>query len=214
MNFLFAFFSPLFINTHTQYYFTIMEAIYNGRAIFEDTFQGIEITIPAKRNLFIMLFLSFWLCGWAVGELFALGSVMGDEMGGAGIFILFWLILWSLGGIMVISTLRWYLIGKEVITLGNGEISIEKKGNMFSKKKTYDLHQAKNFRVQEDINPNADFKGRGNHITAYANTGAIRFDYGMKTIKFGMEIDEAEANFMLQRLKNAGILTANHFAAI
>ena len=113
---------------------------------------------------------------------------------------------------MVINTLRWYFAGKEVITIGNGEILIEKKGNFFSKPKTYDLHQAKNFKVQEDFNPNAHFKGSGNQLTAYANRGIIRFNYGMKTVKFAEEIDEGEANFMLQKLKNAGILKASHFA--
>jgi hypothetical protein len=193
-----------------------MEAIYNGRAIFEDTFQGIQITIPAKRNLFIMLFFSVWLCGWVDGELSGLGSLVGvgNGMGDANFFLLFWLVGWSLGGFVVINILIWYLIGKEIITIGNGEISIEKKGLLFFKKKIYDLNQVKKFRVQEDFNLKSSFIGRRNVVTAYANTGAIRFDYGMKTIKFGMEIEEVEANFMLQRLKKSGVLTANYFATI
>lgn len=33
------------------------------------------------------------------------------------------------------------------------------------------------------------------------NTGTLRFDYGLKTVRFGGGIDEAEANFIINKLK-------------
>jgi len=33
------------------------------------------------------------------------------------------------------------------------------------------------------------------------NTGTIKFDYGMQTVKFA-NVDEAEANFMFQKLRD------------
>ena len=51
-----------------------METPYAGRATINDIYNGVEITIPAKRNPFIIIFLSFWLCGWLMGEIFALTS--------------------------------------------------------------------------------------------------------------------------------------------
>ena len=71
------------------------------------------------------VFLSVWLCGWAVGEAFALAvlgggvyslvtgrAVMGAERPveigpavGIGCFLLFWLALWTLGGVLAIRQL-------------------------------------------------------------------------------------------------------------
>jgi hypothetical protein len=54
-----------------------MEKPYNGRAIFQDNVTELQIVIPAKRNWFVIIFLGAWLCGWFMGESFALASVTG-----------------------------------------------------------------------------------------------------------------------------------------
>ena len=43
-----------------------METPYQGRAIINECFDGVEITIPAKRNWFLVIILFF---GWAAGRL-------------------------------------------------------------------------------------------------------------------------------------------------
>ncbi len=45
-----------------------MELPYSGRSVISELYNGIEIHIPARKNWFIVVFLSFWLCGWAVGH--------------------------------------------------------------------------------------------------------------------------------------------------
>lgn len=56
---------------------------------------------------FPMIFLGFWLCGWAAGEVFAIGALTGIFGGGAmaqgggipaTLFLCVWLCLWTLGG--------------------------------------------------------------------------------------------------------------------
>ncbi len=51
----------------------------------------------------VAAFLSFWLCGWLVGELFALGLLWqalatSQALGPVAVFLLIWLSLWTLGG--------------------------------------------------------------------------------------------------------------------
>lgn len=190
-----------------------MEKPSTGRATIIDTLRGLEISIPAKRNGFIVVFLGFWLCGWAMGEIFAIGGVSGlfGEERGPGLFLLFWLGGWTVGGFFAIRTFFWNLRGREVITVESGLLTVDMKGALFVKTKTYDLNEAKCFRVQED--EASAWGNRRNNSLAINNGGTIRFDYGMQTVKFAGGIDEAEAKMLLRQLKNKNLLTDKNFSA-
>ena len=47
------------------------------RAIIEGGPEGLEIIIPAGRNLFAVVFLGVWLVGWLVGEVTAIVGLAG-----------------------------------------------------------------------------------------------------------------------------------------
>ena len=78
--------------------------------------EGMEITIPVKRNWFILLFLSFWLCGWLFGEIFVPTQFLhaGTTV---GLFMLAWLGMWTIFGLFAIYAWLWQLNGKEIITI-------------------------------------------------------------------------------------------------
>jgi hypothetical protein len=181
-----------------------MELPYQGRAIINEDFNGIEINIPPKRNWALIIFLSFWLCGWLAGECFAISSLTGVANNTAPDgFLALWLCGWTVGGFFAIRAWWWNIAGKEVINIGQGILSIDRKGALLNKIKSYDLNDTKNFRVQEDIASNGPFGGmRTNSLWKIGNVGTIRFDYGMKTIKFGEGLDEAEGFYILQKLRN------------
>lgn len=126
-----------------------IEQPYKGRAVIEDTYSGVTITIPAKRNYFIMLFMMAWLGGWVMGEGFALRTLFGDTPDGVDTFVLFWLCGWTIGGGFVISILVWMLIGKEVITIDRGVLSISKKGYLLGKTKSYSIAEMGNFEIRD-----------------------------------------------------------------
>ncbi|OYU95212.1 MAG: hypothetical protein CFE21_12980 [Bacteroidetes bacterium B1(2017)] len=191
-----------------------MEKPYSGAATINESFEGFEIIIPTKKNWFVILFLGFWLCGWVFGEVFALTMLTGllfGKMEFANLFMLVWLGGWTVGGFFAIKTFLWNLKGKEIITIGMGQLKIEKKGLLLAKPKTYDLIESKNFRAQEDNNGTDGIWGmQRNSFAAFNSGGTIRFDYGLKTIKFAGGIDEAEANYIIEKLKTAGILKDSH----
>lgn len=189
-----------------------MEKPYRGRATIQDNFSDVQITIPAKRNWFILIFVGAWLCGWLMGEVFVLGGItrsIGSDP--ASIFILFWLIAWTVGGFFAFRAFLWNLIGKEVVTVGQGRLMIDKKGALLFKPKTYDLNEVRNIRVQED-NPgfNGIFGTQRTNFSAF-NLGTIRFDYGLQTVKFAGGIDEAEAKFIIDKLKERHLLTERNY---
>jgi hypothetical protein len=188
-----------------------MEQTYNGRAIINDTLGGIEIIIPSKKNWFVIIFLCFWLGGWSMGEIFAITTVIGSIQNPnfGGLFILFWLGGWTVGGYFALSAVLWNLNGKELITFQHGVIELQKKGVLFFKPKSFNLKDAKAFRVQEI--QDGGWSNQRNDAFPFNSNGLIRFDYGFKTIKFAANIDEAEAKYILKRLKEKGILHDNNF---
>lgn len=188
-----------------------MERPYNGQAILNYTFNELEIIIPTKKNWFLIIFLGAWLGGWTIGEFFAIGTLtgfMGGGIGFANFFMLFWLCGWSVGGFFAIKTFIWNLTGKEIITFGQGQLTISKKGSLLSKPKTYDLNHVKKLRAKEEENIYGGFwGGRNNFGGMNSSNGTMKFDYGLQTVKFASGIDEAEANFILEKLKAKKLIT-------
>jgi len=133
-----------------------------GRATIIEDFDYIEIIIPAKKNWLLILFLGFWIGGWLFGEITVNGTLVNIRSGSLDFFTILWLCGWTLGGAVVIRTLIWSLFGKEIITVDRGTITIDKKGAIFYKAKTYELNEAKHFRSEEENFPTDNF---GNKIS-------------------------------------------------
>ncbi|MFM2269724.1 MAG: hypothetical protein RL757_3165 [Bacteroidota bacterium] len=191
---------------------------FSGNAIWTDDFNGTTVTIPAKSSRVVMVFLCVWLCFWAIGFLgvssalvfgvysFFMGT-LENQAYFVGIFLLIWLTGWTAGGYFAFKYLIWLLRGKEVITIENGFLSIQKKGSIGDKKKTYDLNEATGFRVT----PKVDMGYYRSKNINVLQSGIIAFDYGMKTINFGENIDEAEAKFILKKYQEKGLLKEKNF---
>jgi hypothetical protein len=188
-----------------------MEIPYTGRAIINDFYNGVEITVPAKKNWPLIIFFSFWLCGWLVGmilvPIFSFGNANNSAPDG---FMILWLCGWTFGGIFAISTWWWYITGKEIITISQGVLTIVKKGSV-AKTKSYDLNEAKNFRAYEDFADDFGFGvGRRRGLTApwnVASEGTIKFDYGMETVRFGDKLYQAEGEYILQKLRDKKLIS-------
>jgi len=182
-----------------------------GKAKIKEISGGYKIEILASRNWFVIVFMTIWLCGWAFGWISAFGfliSSFGDVPVGVNLFILFWLVLWTSGGVHVIKTLVWMIFGKEIITIESGRLRIERDGDLLSKKKQYDLQIAKSFEVNAP--PAFSYFNKSTHagFFKHAKIGTLQFDYGLKTIRFGIGIDEAEGKFLLSKFKSKGLIAA------
>lgn len=186
-----------------------MEIPYSGNAIIDEDFTKTTVTIPVKKNYFLAIFLCFWLCGWCGGVVAALTMIM--HAGIASLFIIGWLAAWMFGGLFVLRTIVWNLAGKEIIAVGQGVLEIEKKNMLFMKPKTYDLREVKRLRVRDDQPYLNSVFGQRSNLTTLGKGGTIMFDYGMKTIRFGAGLHEAEATKILEKLKNKRLLTDNNF---
>ncbi len=194
-----------------------MERPYEGIGNIDQTPNGYQITIPAKKHIPVIMFLSLWLVAWFVGLNFVGSSFLVDfydkgnnGLGFGSLFTLIWLVFWIAGGLFVIKRLMWCLIGKEIILIDREQISISRKNDVFFRTKIYDLREAKNFHAEEEPFEFA-FWGRRNDLSLFKNRGSIRFEYGFKTIRFANDMDQAEANHILERLKSSGYLNSTNF---
>lgn len=174
--------------------------------------DGLAIRIPAKRNVFIVGFLTLWLCGWAVGEVTATIALFtsAQEEPGSAAFLLFWLCGWTVGGALAICIWLWQINGCEVVTVSPIALSIRHDVLGFGRTKHYDVAEIRELRVAPLIFNPFDFRS----CMAFwgIGGGALAFDYGFKTYRFGGGVDEAEARVILQsiisrlpRLSNATV---------
>ncbi len=167
----------------------------NGNANVVQTDIGYEITIPSKKNIFVIIFLLVWTCGWFIGEATVIMVLFKSPF---VLFLLLWLVGWTIGGAFAIGLLAWMLFGKEVIYYNRQSIVLEKRILFLKKISDYDLMHVKAFVLNEQLN--LIFTGR-NSLDYYGITGGkIKFDYGMKTILFGSNIDSAEAKYLLENI--------------
>ncbi len=166
----------------------------------QNSANGLTITIPSKRNWFIILFLGFWLIGWAVGELSAIGDIFSSSRTtvGAfgGLFMIGWLGAWTVGGAFAIYSWLWQIAGVEEIVISHDSLKISKKIPLWTRTKEYRLQDVTSLRVSPSPSP---YPGK---MDFWGITGEqLAFDYGAKTVRFGPGIDEAEAKHIITEMQ-------------
>jgi hypothetical protein len=177
----------------------------NGRAIINNIGDGLKINIPIHKNIFMILVVSIWLCGWFFGEVSAIWSLFFNVHHSNVMFISIWLCGWTMAGGYVLASLLWNIAGREVVTVQKEMIKIERKIFNIGLNREYSTVAAKNFRVVNQDNSITWFRWK-NNFGCFTGTGKIKFDYGMKTLSFGIGIDEAEGSYILAQLKESGCI--------
>lgn len=181
-----------------------------GRATISNTPEGMEITIPSRRSIGNALFLGLWLVGWVFGLVTTSKSLASSQSpDGPTVFLVVWLALWIVFGIYVLWFLAWCVVGREIITLNGRTIRIKKRPWMPRGKREFALNDASNFRVSPDPTALAD-RGSMRYFGQIGamSAGTIKFDYGMKTVAFGLGLDEAEAAHLISAMRDRGYIRA------
>ncbi len=182
----------------------------NGRAVINQDYNSVVVEIPAKKNWAQMLFMMVWLCGWAVGEYFAVNTLLSSNAPlFANAFILFWLAGWTFGGGLAFYTVLWQLMGREIIIAESGMLTIQRTVFGLGGKRQFETGSIKDMHFNPD--QEVSLPGISHKKVSGRQGGKIRFDYGMKTIRFGMSIEEPEAKMIINRLRQSGYLRSENF---
>lgn len=170
-----------------------------SRVAVSDSPDGLGLLIPPKRNWFISLFMGFWLCMWAVGEIMIpMQFFKGEIPGITETFVLAWLGAWTVGGGVAIYLWIWNLLGRQIITMHGLTLTTRRDIGGYGFDKEYDLTQVRDLRVSAMgfiawyFSASLEFLGLGG--------GRVAFDYGAKTYRLGAGLDEAEAKFVVRKI--------------
>lgn len=180
----------------------------------EETPGGLTMTVPIKRDWFAILFVGFWLVGWAVGEV-AVVSILGVMVfllilqGGDAwqqrgfsafvvVFLLAWLGGWTAGGIW---TIKWFirsLESAEIITFSHTSLLLARKILWWRRQAEFNMREVASLRLERiPIPSEQNVENRGNGITGPV---ALVFDYGARTVWFGEGLDEPEARRVFEEV--------------
>jgi hypothetical protein len=163
--------------------------------------DALKINIPSQKQWFYILFYSFWLVGWALGEFEVLKVLISSHVWPIFFFMIAWLSIWTFGGVYAIYTLVWQLFGKEVIEISNQAIIMNRVMLGLGFPKEYSVVHIKSLRISVPPTKSDMFGWSQTRRIAGLGGGLIAFDYGSKTISFVIGIDEAEAKQILAEIK-------------
>ena len=180
---------------------------YVGRAKVDITDDGLKLTIATQRNLFLIVFLLSGLIVWvSVYYLIFDEIILEAPFEEISLIIVGWLIGWTMVGIWAAWVLMCVLVGREVIIVSNETLRIIDGPPLMGKSKEYSLKQAQRFRVGPQWEQMSQFSGPVCQFRGHIG-GKIAFDYGMRTVRFGAGVDEAEAHHIVEMLLGAGYLS-------
>ena len=147
----------------------------------------------------MLLFLGVWLVGWTFGETFAAYQLSTGGVGGGGAFLIVWLTLWTVGGCFAFYVWLWTLVGKEVVRLEPGALTLRRDVLGLGRTREYDLAHVSRLREAAPV-ADAHGWGRSRWPPGIAG-GVVAFDYGSETVRFGASIDEAEGHQIVEELQ-------------
>ena len=152
------------------------------RYTLEPTADGVRVLIPAPHNWVAIVFFCVWLVGWFSGESTALMQ-------------------WTLGGVVVMTSLVWQLAGREIIAANSLSLSRRIEAFGFGFTRSYTLSEIRDVRTMSYVNPRYSRRCALFPWTSGECSGSIAFDYGARTFRFALGLDEAEAKMLVAELK-------------
>lgn len=167
-----------------------------SRITITDISGTLRIVIPGSRSWFVIGFLGFWICGWAVAEFMVSSQYLqGDAPPDGESFMLAWFVVWTVGGLLAIYAWLWQFMGKEIVTVHGQRLTTRRDVGGFGFDQDYNLPQMRDLRAAPvgfnplDLTSSLQLWGIGG--------GVIAFDYESRTVRFGAGLDEAEAKEVL-----------------
>ena len=187
-----------------------------SRHTVEKSDSFVRVTLPSKRSIVHILWFCLWLFGWGYmvyGILYVAGmmyqafelakNTTPETQVGSGLmvigvfFLLFLLALLAMGGV-VIYAFFWLIAGKEVIEANSKVLKVSRQIFTWKRTREYSADNIKDLRatvMQSSFPPARSLQ------KLIGLNGKIAFDYGAKTFRFGLEIEEAEAKQIILAIK-------------
>ncbi|MEM6858054.1 MAG: hypothetical protein AAF559_09290 [Pseudomonadota bacterium] len=172
------------------------------------------IVVPAKKQWFVLPFLTIWLLGWTAGGLIALNMLI---TGPDRVFIAIWLVGWAFGWIFANSTIAWQASGQYRITLTDGAMLYAWSMPLLKRESRYELEGVRQLAAVERFDwplfgpmtaqstmppflQRFSFPNRARSISFLYNDSAVSLDLGL---------NEEKTNDVLDWLKKKAVAALN-----
>lgn len=160
--------------------------------------DGVEqVRIPMGRNWFVLLFLSFWICGWTAGGFAAIYQLLHKF----SLFLIIWLGGWAAGWAFAAGIIASQIAGSEIIRVVGGDLETSIGVGKLRWRRLYRGDHIRNLR-SSDPNP-FGWPFRFNQTNFFRpRAGALKFDYGSQTIFAAGSAEEAEGRMIVDWLRS------------
>jgi hypothetical protein len=172
------------------------------RHTISDLGDHLAVHIPSLKYWPVLLVSSMWFVMWLA---MAIGSVVGvftTKITGPSdvLFAVIWLGIVFGIGMPIVYGFCWQIIGYEEILVSRQAIKIGQVALGLRTQKEYSADYIKDLRSSS---ADSDFMGRTFVFPFTKNrSGAVAFDYGAKTFKFGSGVEEAEGKQIIAEIQN------------
>lgn len=155
-----------------------------------------QLTIPLRRQWFVILFVPFWLCGWAFGWI----SAARDLSHAFQPFEVVWLCGWTVAGVFVFAALIGQF-GSERLRVVNRDLEVSVGLGPLRRTRCYRGKSIANLTAwtPEPYIFHANRSQRPFWMRQ-RTTGAVKFDYGAKSIFLAGGVDEPEGRMIVDWL--------------
>jgi hypothetical protein len=156
---------------------------------------GELILIPARKFVFAMLFLPVWLTAWTAGGIAAIYQVLTSFSA----FLVLWLCFWAAGWAAAAGTLAWMAFGSETLRATGDDLEVAHHLLGWSRRKVYRGQEIRH--LQPAPQPPWPFRFQWQMpLLTGDRMGAVKFDYGARTVHVAGGLDEAEGRAVAELL--------------
>lgn len=160
--------------------------------------NSLIINVRSMKNIPLIVFLVASSGVWVLGEKIIVSLILEmSVLQGYTFIFLLWFIGWTVAGFYIFLKLAWVVTGREVITISPDILKIEKRYIGIRRSKEYILKEIQDIQLE----PNEALRHRRGIIHSVFFKGFIRFNYRYKTIAFMNSVEEDEAVYILEQIK-------------
>ena len=156
--------------------------------------KKLVLTIKREPDWVVLLFTGIWLLIWlGITGTIIFGLVTDPDMFDDGIML--FMTIFFLGGLFFLKIFLWHLRGKEIITIDDKELRIDKVGTILSFPSIFEIDQIDYIsNTEKPMTPKwIKFWGLGG--------GQIEFVFLGQTKYFGQTLSVSEATKVIEQIK-------------
>jgi hypothetical protein len=172
----------------------------SNRLTYNDRVSTLEIRIRMKKPRWESVFLPFWLVMWTIGGVFVIVE-LARKAPGTDPFLLLWLVGWALAETLVGYASLWLNYGTEIVWTDRLQLTIKRDLFGRGRTRTFEVRNISRLRAAGQYGSMMSSSWSSGMAQWGMVGGNIAFEYGGKTHRFGIWLEEQEAQEVVERLR-------------